>query len=101
MGRVQVSFSSWGDETSPLFPLDFFIPAGHFYVTRDVFMGQTGGQELVSHGISSFSSLLESLGVLFPGIANAELNYITSNKWHFHGETTSYLTLAIPLPSRS
>jgi len=60
------------------FPASFFRSRGTLFVSRDVCMGQTGSQELVSHGISSFSSLLESLGVLFPGIANAELDYITS-----------------------
>lgn len=77
MGRVRVSFNTWADE-SRHFSRFIFRSRGTLFVRRDICMGQTGSQELVSHGISSFSSLLESLGVLFPGIANAELNYITS-----------------------
>lgn len=65
-------------------------------------MGQTGSQELVSHGISSFSSLLESLGVLFPGIANAELNYITNKMaipWRSHELFNSCHFVTLPVLS--
>lgn len=65
-------------------------------------MGQTGSQELVSHGISSFSSLLESLGVLFPGIANAELNYITNKMaipWRNHELFNSCHFVTLPVLS--